>query len=103
MKIQMQVALLFTAITGAIILFLALTIYFFSSRFSVNDFLKRLELRAVVAAKVNFEEADTPEGAYKELRRQYLEILPGEKEYILDYDSATHRWEPQAQLSLPPA
>ncbi|HSC36308.1 MAG TPA: ATP-binding protein, partial [Chitinophagaceae bacterium] len=101
MKIQMQVALLFTVITGVIILFLALTVYYFSSRFAINDFLKRLELRAVVAAKVHFEEGNTPEGAFNELRRQYLEVLPREKEYILQYDSLQGRWQPQGLLPLP--
>ncbi|THU41886.1 HAMP domain-containing histidine kinase [Niastella caeni] len=101
MKIQTQTALLFTVLTALLILFISITTYYFVSRFASNDFLKRLELRVRVAAKLRFEQNKISTDTYKELRRQYLEVLPQEQEYLLIWDSATNVIHPQAQSKLP--
>src|SRR5690349_14333229 len=87
MKIQTKTGLLFTLITATTLLVLSATVYYFASRFTYNDFLKRLELRTVVAIKVLFEQNKTSADTYKHLRQQYLEVLPHEKEYVIKTDT----------------
>ena len=56
MKIQTKTTLLFTTLTVAIFLILTATVYDFSNDFAYNDFYRRLELRARIADKLNFEQ-----------------------------------------------
>lgn len=95
MKIQTQTALLFTVLTALLILFISFTTFYFISRFASNDFLKRLELRVRVAAKLRFEQNKLSTVTYQELRQEYLEVLPKEKEYLLTWDSVTNTIEPK--------
>lgn len=83
MKIQTKTTLLFTSLTLAVFLVLAITVYYFSNKFAYNDFYKRLELRARVAAKFNFENDHTTIEGFKEIQREYLEKLADEKSYII--------------------
>ncbi len=62
-----------------------MSVYYFTSRFAFNDFLKRLELRAAIASRILFEKDQTSIDAFNELRDQYLEVLPQEKEYVFKY------------------
>jgi signal transduction histidine kinase len=87
MRIQMKTALLFTAVTAALILAISMSVYYFTSRFAFNDFLKRLELRAAIASRILFEKDQGSVDAFNELRDQYLEVLPQEKEYVFKFDS----------------
>jgi signal transduction histidine kinase len=80
---------------------MSFTTYYFVSRFASNDFLKRLELRVRVAAKLRFEQNNVSAAAYQELRRQYLEVLPKEQEYLLTWDSVSNTIEPSLQANLP--
>jgi signal transduction histidine kinase len=95
LKIQTQTALLFTVLTALLILFISFTTFYFISRFASNDFLKRLELRVRVAAKLRFEQNKLSTVTYQELRQQYLEVLPKEKEYLLTWDSVANTIEPK--------
>lgn len=95
MKIQTQTALLFTVLTALLILFISFTTFYFISRFASNDFLKRLELRVRVAAKLRFEQNKLSTVTYQELRQQYLEVLPKEKEYLLTWDSVANIIQPK--------
>lgn len=101
MKIQTQTALLFTVLTALLILFISITTYYFVSRFAFNDFLKRLELRVRVAAKMRFEQDKVSAASYQELHRQYLEVLPKEQEYLLTWDSVTNVIHPRVLSKLP--
>jgi signal transduction histidine kinase len=101
MKIQTKTALLFTFLTAGIILSLSFAVYYFSSRYTFNDFLKRLELRARIASKIHFEENEISTAAFNELRKQYLTALPQEKEYILQYDIAVSKVISEDSLKLP--
>ena len=101
MKIQTQTALLFTVLTALLILFISFTTYYLVTRFASNDFLKRLELRVRVAAKLRFEQNKVSTATYHELRRQYLEVLPTEQEYLRTWDSITNTIQPQVPSKLP--
>lgn len=92
MKIQAQTTLLFTLLTAGIIASLSVSVYYFTSKLAFNDFLKRLELRVVIASKLRFEQDKTSINAYNELKRQHLEMLPEEREYIVRYDSASGKF-----------
>jgi signal transduction histidine kinase len=87
MRIQTKTGLLFTFITGSTILILSGAVYYFAGRFTNTDFLKRLEIRTAIAQKVLFEKSHTSVAAYQELRQEYLELLPHEKEYVIKTDT----------------
>jgi len=96
MKIQTQTTLLFTILAAAVILLLNAVMYYAATRDTANDFKKRLELRTVVAAKIYFEKDTSSSAAYNELRQQYLEILPSEREYMFKAGTDTQ------QAGMPP-
>jgi signal transduction histidine kinase len=87
MKIQIKTALLYTILTASIILLLSIIIYFFTSRFAFADFYKRLEIRAFIAARVQYDKDKTSQDVYENLRAQHLEKLEGEHEYFVDTDT----------------
>lgn len=101
MKIQYRITLIFVSLTVAIILAVNGIEYYFTNQNTFEDFYKRLEIRAIIAAKLRFaKEAKNAQNAYEEVRVQHLERLPNEKEYFLPVDSLgsyTHR----AGLNLP--
>lgn len=101
MKIQTQTAILFTTITATVILLLSIFIYFFTSRFATIDYYKRLEIRAYIAARVRLEQDETSVDAYSEIRREHLEVLPGEREYFIRVDTLSAHNFKQAALPLP--
>lgn len=98
MKIQTKTGLLFTILTASTILIVSGVVYYFASRFTYGDFLKRLELRVVIAHRLEFEKSVA---AYQKLRDESLEFLPEEKEYIIKTDTLSRifrRATPQSFL-----
>ena len=87
MKIQIKIALLFTILCTLIIVVLSTAVYYFAHEKAFEDFYVRLELRATIAAKVKLHEVSENTAAYEEVRYQYLQRLPQEKEYIMPIDS----------------
>jgi signal transduction histidine kinase len=87
MKIQTKTGLIFTIITASTILIVSWAVYYFASSFTNRDFLKRLELRAVIAHKMLFEKSKTSVATYQKVRQEYLEFLPHEKEYVIRTDT----------------
>jgi signal transduction histidine kinase len=79
MKTQTKIAAIFFVIALAIIVVTSGLVYYFIIRYSFTDFFKRLEIRAVVAAKSVLEEQTA---ALEEVRQQHLERLPEEREYF---------------------
>lgn len=73
-------------------------VYFFLIRYSFDDFYKRLEIRAVVAAKAILEEESS---IIEEVRAQHLEKLPEEKEYFFKVSSEENFTSEANQLNLP--
>ncbi len=88
MKIQTKTTLLFTTLTAAVFIILAGTVYYFSNEFAHNDFYKRLELRAIISAKLHFEQGHISTQSFKDLQKQYLEKLPAEESFIIKVDSS---------------
>jgi len=87
MKIQYRIALIFAFLTSCIVLTVGLSAYYFANKNTFEDFYKRLEIRAIVAAKTIFDLHEADRNYYEELRRQHLEKLPYEREYFFSTDS----------------
>jgi signal transduction histidine kinase len=87
-RTQLKITLLYTGLTAATILLLSLLVYFFAERMSSQDFYKRLDIRAVMVAQQNFPQNAGASDLIKDLRKEYLEKLPNEKEYFKVIDRA---------------
>jgi len=87
MKIQVKITLLFTLLCLSVIVGLSVVIYYFANAKAFEDFYTRLELRAVIASKLNFEGNEQNQEAYENLRRQHLQPLPNEEEFIIRADT----------------
>ncbi len=87
MKIQLKISLLFTTVCTIIIFLLGSAIYFFANEKAFHEFFTRLELRANIAARANLDEAEESAETYDRIRREHLQVLPDEKEYIIKTDT----------------
>lgn len=85
----------------SIILLLSASVYYFSSQYSFTDFYKRLEIRAIFTAKSTLEPEDTKATAFREVRDQHLEILPGEKDYLFEIKPGKTFEAEARELNLP--
>ncbi len=82
MKIQNKIIFILIAIFLLYTLLFSGFIYYSISNYAFTDFYKRLEIRAVTTAKIQLEtEGDV--NSIKEIRQEYLEKLPDEKEFII--------------------
>jgi len=91
MRIQTKTTLLFTIVTGTLIILLSVLVYTIVSKHAFNDFYKRLEIRAYIAARAVLERDEAGSGTYQSIRKQHLEVLPGEREYFIRTDTLTRR------------
>lgn len=94
MKIQTKTTLLFTVLTGAFFVALAMVEYFFLDDFTHSDLYKRLELRARISAKFRFEKDEVSTEAFREIQRKYLEKLPDEKAFVFQADRKSGQFIP---------
>jgi signal transduction histidine kinase len=101
MKIRTKILLLFAGLTISIILMLSILVYYFANQHSFEDFHKRLEIRAYLAAKATLPNYESDSAVYNEIRDEHLEKLPSEKEYFLAVN-ANGTIVTNEQLNLPP-
>jgi len=87
MKIQLKITLLFTLLCLSVVLLLSTAVYYFANEKAFQDFYTRLELRAVIASKINFDVNQESQEALDQLRRQHLQRLPEEEEFIIRTDT----------------
>lgn len=87
MKIQLKITLLFTLLCLSVILLLSIAVYYFANEKAFQDFYTRLELRAVIASKTNFETNQQNQETYEQLRNQHMQRLPSEEEFIIRTDT----------------
>jgi signal transduction histidine kinase len=85
MKIRYKISILFTVLTVSIIFLMASFAYLLTNRHSFEDFYKRLEIRAYIAARAVFAKENNE--AYEQIRNEHLERLPYEREYFLKSDA----------------
>lgn len=103
MRVQTKIALLFAAFAASIILLISGFAYYFVSRSAFSDFYKRLDIRAVIAAKAALEKDESGVTAYNEIREKHLERLPGEREYFIREDSVAAFTARNAGTGITPA
>jgi len=87
MKIQLKITLLFTLLCLTVVVLLSAAVYYFANEKAFQDFYVRLELRAVIASKINFEIDSQSQEAYEQLRTQHVQRLPEEEEFIIRTDT----------------
>ncbi|PHN02466.1 HAMP domain-containing sensor histidine kinase [Flavilitoribacter nigricans] len=87
MKIRDKITLIFTLLTGSLLLFIFIFIYFFSYRYAENESYLRLRDRTRIAAQAYLERDELSAVAYDRLLTQHQQIIPGEKELILPVDT----------------
>jgi Signal transduction histidine kinase len=87
MKIQHRIALIFALLTMSIVLTVTLADYYIANQNTFEDFYKRLEIRAIVAARTQFEKENIASATYEELRNTHLETLPKEQEYFISVNN----------------
>lgn len=101
MKIQNKIAILFTALTGAIMLLLSLFIYYFASRNNFQNFYHRIEVRAKIVAQATLEKDKGNTRIYFRVKEEQLEDLPFEKDYFLRLKPGTKQLAEKSPLPLP--
>jgi len=82
MKTQLKIALFLIFTNGLMLLLFGGSIYYFLYNYSYADFYKRLETRATIAAKYNFDADKINAESFKIIRKEHLEKLLAEKEYL---------------------
>lgn len=87
MKIQLKITLLFTLLCLSVIVLLSTAVYFFANEKAFEDFYTRLELRAVIASKISFDINSESQDAIENLRKQHVQRLPDEEEFIIRTDT----------------
>jgi signal transduction histidine kinase len=95
---QLKIALLYAGLTSATILLLSLLVYYFAERMSAEYLYKRLDIRAVMVAQSNYPQNAGTSDLIKDLRNEYLEKLPGEKEYFKEVIPNGHNEIPAVDL-----
>jgi signal transduction histidine kinase len=98
MKTQTKIAAIFFIISLATIVITSGLVYYFIIQYSFTDFFKRLEIRAVVAARSMLEEESS---ILEEVRQQHLEKLPEEQEYFFKVEGNRIVDSKANQLGLP--
>jgi signal transduction histidine kinase len=101
MKTQLKIALFLITANIMMLLLFGGSIYYFLYNYSYTDFYKRLETRATIAAKYNFDADKINAESFKSIRKNHLEKLTEEKEYLYRIEQNTDLKE-VAQKSLLP-
>jgi signal transduction histidine kinase len=99
MKIQTKITLLFFGLGTVGLILLTTSIFYFVSEFNFEDFFKRLETRANLAAEIKIH-PDDKSAAYQEIRNRYLEKLADEQDFLIKLDS-NNKFKHPAGLVLP--
>ena len=81
MKTQLKIALALILTNVIMLLLLCGSIYYFSYNYSYTDFYKRLETRAKISAKYNYDANKIDAQSFKKIRNENLEKLSEEKDY----------------------
>jgi signal transduction histidine kinase len=100
MKIHNKILIVFAGLTLSTIIIMGVLLYYFAGQHSFEDFYKRLEIRAYLAAKAALPNYESDAIIYNEIRDEHLEKLPAEKEYFLKIDS-NKAVQQDSSLTLP--
>jgi signal transduction histidine kinase len=101
MKTQLKIALFLIATNIMMLLLFGGSIYYFLYNYSYADFYKRLETRATIAAKYNFDADKVTAESFKTIREEHLEKLTEEKEYLYQIEQNSDLKEVAKKSLLP--
>lgn len=82
MNTKLKISLLLIASNILLLLLFGGGIYYFLRNYSYKDFYKRLETRASITARYQFEQNKLNSQAFRSIREQHLEKLSDEKVYF---------------------
>lgn len=103
MKTQLKIALFLIFTNSLMLLLFGGSIYYFLYNYSYTDFYKRLETRATIAAKYNFDADKINAEPFKIIRKEHLEKLSDEKEYLYRVENDNDLAEMAQKSELPMA
>lgn len=103
MKTQLKIALFLIFTNSLMLLLFGGSIYYFLYNYSYTDFYKRLETRATIAAKYNFDADKINAEPFKIIRKEHLEKLSAEKEYLYRVENNNDLAEMAQKSELPMA
>lgn len=83
MKIQNKIALIFTALTGGIILALSVFLFIFSADSNSESFFHRLEVRANIVGHAALEQNRPNTSIYYDIKERHLGDLHQEQHWVL--------------------
>ena len=101
MKTKTKISIYFTFLAIVILTVFSGSVYYFAIRYSFDDFYKRLEIRAVVAAKALLEEDETDASVFEDVRKEHLEKLPSEQEYFIPVSPGKNFEKEAKELDVP--
>lgn len=101
MKTQLKIALFLIATNIMMLLLFGGSIYYFLYNYSYTDFYKRLETRATIAAKYNFDADKVTAESFKTIREEHLERLTEEKEHLYQIEQNSDLKEVAKKSLLP--
>lgn len=101
MKTQTKISIYFTLIFILVLTVFSGSVYYFAIRYAFDDFYKRLEIRAVVAAKALLEEDETDASVFEDVRREHLEKLPNEQEYFIKVTDGEDLFSDAKKIGVP--
>ncbi|OAQ39200.1 two-component sensor histidine kinase [Pedobacter psychrophilus] len=87
MKIQTKISLLFICLSAGILILFNIFILYFEYQFNFRDFYDRLETRVNLSAQIKLND-DPKNTVYAEIRKEYLEKLEEEREFIVAENAA---------------
>jgi signal transduction histidine kinase len=100
MKSQTRIAIVFSLVTLAFMMVLSSVVYYFVTRYASNDFYRRLETRATLAARITLE-SESNTSALREMREQILQKLPQERDYLYEIKPGVNFETESRALNLP--
>jgi signal transduction histidine kinase len=101
MNTRTRLALLLMGYGLAILAVLGVGVYWFQDSYAYEDFYKRLETRATIAARYNLEADTLSAESYRAIREEHLERLDGEREYVIHVGVGTSVAQLAQQHQLP--
>ena len=92
MTLKNKIAATFAMITSCILIGVCCLIYYLFQQYTRNDFFQRLNERANIVASFLLEQDEVNYKVFSEIRKEYLRVLPLEREFLVRLDE-TPRWD----------
>ncbi|MEA5428504.1 sensor histidine kinase [Arcicella lustrica] len=84
MKTQTKLAIILGFLSTTLVVVFGISVYYFLDKYSYVDFYKRLEARVSISAQYSLNSGTLNAKYLKSLRKQHLETLEKEKEYLIE-------------------